>query len=539
MKRNNVVKRFGIASLCLGVAVSAFSGITSFATEAAFAEGTIGLSDLLHTQASVTQETRDVHTKKTTVTSTKCLRVSSDESYSATFKTVFTGDTSFRFAFPETHTDADENGTPDAHYGAFKFRVTDATDDTEFFDIVYQKTSNGTTMYVEWNGHTLQTYAANANAANYASATYYYDSIQTAGSANVAPAFMGYDPSYTYGTREGKLSLLWTDDVLCVTTNSTSKQDASDSMTAIVAKFDGTYDETATKNGFVSKTSWGLPKMTFENGYTISFSSDFTNANTTDRGTDVSFSKITTGGTTYTFENETLTKDASMEAFDANFDTLSEADIPSLEAGKVYLGWLNTTTNELVSPYTVMRKGGYEACVLDYDTVNGASVRIAGRSGIRFQTMFDAEQYTELKEAGFIQSFGTLITYTDTLTSVGKDFTIESYQDEASFAKVENTKGVFDYTDKNDKVWKAYTLGVVDIEDYTKAYSARGYLVISYSNGVSHTVYTDYIEADNSRSIADVANRIKTTGVEEYNAMSDQQKAIIDNYAAAYVAPEN
>ena len=535
MKRNNVVNRFGIASLCLGVVASAFSGITSLTTSTAFAEGTIGLSDLLHTQASVAQETRDVHTKKTTVTSTKCLRISSDEAYSATFKQVFSGDTELRFAFPD---DRAEGVT--AIYGDFKFRITDAMDDTEFFDIVYQKTANGTTMYVQWNGHTLQTLAANANATNYSSATYYYDSIQTSVSANVAPAFFAtVDEAQSYGTREGKLSLLWTDDVLCVTTNSTSKQDASDSMTAIVAKFDGTYDETATKNGFVSKTSWGLPKMTFENGYTISFSSDFTNANTTDRGTDVSFSKITTGGTTYTFENETLTKDASMESFDATFDTLTEADIPAEEAGKVYLGWMNTTTNELVSPYTVMRKGGYEACVLDYDTVNGASVRIAGRSGIRFQTMFDAEQYTELKEAGFIKSFGTLITYTDTLTSVGKDFTIENYQDEASFAKVENTKGVFDYTDKNDKVWKAYTLGVVDIEDYTKAYSARGYLVISYSNGVSHTVYTDYIEADNSRSIADVANRIKTTGVEEYNAMSDQQKAIIDNYAAAYVAPEN
>ena len=535
MKRNNVVKRFGIASLCLGVAVSAFSGITSFATDAALAEGTIGLSDLLHTQASVTQETRDVHTKKTTVTSTKCLRVSSNESYSATFKTVFNGDTSFRFAFPD---DREEGVT--ATYGAFKFRVTDATDDTEFFDIVYQKTSNGTTMYVEWNGHTLQTYAANANAANYASANYYYDSIQTAASANVAPAFMGSVTSdQSYGTREGKLSLLWTDDVLSVTTNNTSKQDASDSITAIVAKFDGTYDETATNNGFVSKTSWGLPKMTFENGYTISFSSDFTNANTTDRGTDVSFSKITTGGTTYTFENETLTKDASMEAFDASFDTLTEANVPAQTAGKVFLGWMNTTTNELVSVYTVMRKGGYEACVLDYDTVNGASVRIAGRSGIRFQTMFDAEQYTELKEAGFIQSFGTLITYTDTLTTVGKDFTIENYQDETSFKKVENTKGVFDYTDKSGKAWKAYTLGVVDIEDYTKEYSARGYLVISYSNGVSHMVFTDYNQTDNSRSIADVANRIKTTGLDEYNAMSDQQKAIIDNYAAAYVAPQN
>ena len=529
MKRNYVIKCFGIVSLCLATAFSAISGITSISNNAALAEDTIQLADLLHTTASVTKETRDVHTKKTTVTSTDCLRVSSDVAYAATFKTVFTGNTEFRFAFPEAY------DSTVGHYGDFKFRVTDAMDDTEYFDIVYKKTSNGTTMYVEWNGHTLQTYAANANAANYASATYYYDSIQTAASANVAPAFLGHDSQYTYGTREGKLSLLWTDDVLRVTTNSTSKQDASDSMTAVVAKFDGTYDTTATNNGFVSKTSWGLPKMTFENGYTISFSSDFNKTGVEDHATDVSFSKITTGGTTYTFASDTMAKDAQMQTFENTFATLTEADVPAQVPGKVYLGWMNTTTNQLYTSFAVMRKGSYEACVIDYDTVKGASVRIAGRSGIRFQTMFDAEQYTALRDAGIIKSFGTLITYTDTITTVGKDFTIENYQDQETFAKVENTKGVFDYTD-GSKTYKAYTVGLVDIQDYTKAYSARGYVVIAYANGVTATLYTDFNTTDNSRTIAEVAYRLKTTDAAAYNEMSDAQKAIIDAYAAAYVA---
>ena len=294
MKRNNVAKRFGLVSFCLAIAISAFSGMLMPKNEVGLAEETIQTTDLLYTKANVTKETRTVYTKKSTKTTTDCLRVSSDEAYSATFKQVFSGDTKFRFAFPD---DRAEGVT--AVYGDFKFRVTDALDDTEFFDIVYKRTSNGTTMYVQWNGHTLQTLAASANAANYASATYYYDSIQTSASANVAPAFFAtVDKAQSYGTREGYLSLLWSGDVLSVTTNSTAKQDASDNMTAIVAKFDGTYDPTATKNGFVSKSKWALPKMTFENGYTISFASDFTNTNTTDHGTDVSFSKITTGGKT-------------------------------------------------------------------------------------------------------------------------------------------------------------------------------------------------------------------------------------------------
>ena len=531
MKRNNVAKRFGIASLCLATAISAFSGIAAKSNNVAVAEGgTIQITDLLHTKANVTKETRDVHTKKTTVTSTECLRVSSDNAYSATFKKVFTGDTTLRFAFPETY-DATVG-----HFGDFKFRVTDATDDAEFFEIVYKKTANGTTMYVEWNGHTLQTYATSANKANYASATYYYDSIQTVGSANVAPAFMGYDPSYTKDTREGKLSLLWADDVLQVTTNSTSKDDAGDSMTAVVAKFDGTYDPSATNNGFVSKTAWALPKLSFENGYTISFSSDFSEEKTVDSGTDVSFSQIISNGTTYTFANAEITKDSTMTAFDDQFVLLTEANIPAQTAGKVFLGWKNTMSNSLYPAYSVMQKDKYEAYVIDYDTVNGASVRLATRSGIRFQTVFDADQYATLNAAGYIHSFGTLITYTDTLTTVGKDFTIENYQSEETFAKVQNTKGVFDYTDKAGKTYKAYTMGLVDIADYTKAYSARGYLVVTYSNGLTSTVYTDYNATDNSRTIAEVANRLKTNDTDSYNAMTDAQKAIVDAYAAAYVA---
>ena len=531
MKRNNVAKRFGLVSFCLAIAISAFSGMLMPKNEVGLAEETIQTTDLLYTKANVAKETRIVYTKKSTKTSTNCLRVSSNEAYSATFKQIFSGDTTIRFAFPD---DRAEGIT--STYGDFKFRITDALDDTEFFDIVYKKTSKGTTMYVQWNGHTLQTLATSANAANYASATYYYDSIDTSASADVAPAFMGVDSAYSYGTREGKLSLLWAGDVLQVTTNSTAKQDASDSMTAIVAKFDGTYDPTATKNGFVSKSKWGLPKMTFENGYTISFSSEFSKSGVEDRATDVSFSKITTGGKTYTFANDTLTKDASIEAFETIFDALTEADVPAQAAGKVFIGWRNKASNELLPVYSIMRNGAYEPYVIDYDTVNGASVRIAGKSGIRFQTMFDAEQYEILKAAGYIQSFGTLIAYTDTLTTVGKDFTIENYQDQNAFAKVENTKGVFDYTAKNSKTYKAYTVGVVDIADYTKSYSARGYVVIMYSNGISATIYTDYNATDNSRSIAEVAYRIKSNPLSSYHSMSDAKKAIVDAYAAAYVA---
>lgn len=536
MKRTNLAKRLGIASLCLATAVSAFSGLAATASNVASAESTIQTTDFIHTSANVTKETRDVHIKKAPATASNivkdqsCLRISSNEAYAGTFKQVFSGDTELRFAFPDERPE----GVTET-YGDFKFRITDATDDSEFFEIVYQRTANGTTMYVEWNGHTYQTYATSPTAKDGVPAAkyYYYDTIETVGSVNVAPAFMGVDPSYAYDTREGKLSLLWTDDVLRVTTNSTAKQDASDSITAIVAKFDGTYDPTASKNGFVGASKWGLPKMTFENGYTISFSSEYEKSGVADKATDVSFWKITSNGTTYTFAGDTIAKDATMEAFEAGFDALTAANVPAQAAGKVWIGWKNTDSNNLYPACSAMQKGKYEACVIDYDTVNGASVRLAGRSGIRFQSMFDAEQFTSLRK--YFKSFGTLIAYTETLTNVGKDFTIANYQDQETFKMVENTKGVFDYA-VGGKAYKAYTMGLVDIADYTRSYSARGYLEIAYSNHISAIVYTDFNQADNSRTIAEVAYRLKTIGVDEYNAMTDGQKAIIDAYAAAYVA---
>ena len=308
-----------------------------------------------------------------------------------------------------------------------------------------------------------------------------------------------------------------------------------------MAKFDGTYDENASKKGFSGKQTGacGLPKLSFPEGYTVTISSDFTKTGVEDHGSDVLFSSIVNDDVTYDFKASTeFTKDSKMTAFESKYAALTVADIPTQVPGKVFIGWRNTETKKLYPAHSIMQQGKYEAYVLNYDTVNGASVRLAGKSGIRFQTMFDAEQYTELKEAGHIQTFGTLLAYTDTLTTVGKEFTIENYQAEETFAKVENTKGVFNYTDKAGKAYKAYTIGVVDIaaENYTKAYSTRGYLVVVYSNGVTGTVYTDYNATDNSRSIAVVANRLKTNDADAYNAMTDAQKAIIDAYAAAYVA---
>jgi hypothetical protein len=312
---------------------------------------------------------------------------------------------------------------------------------------------------------------------------------------------------------------------LQVQVNSCGTGDATAVRT--IAAFDGT-------SAFVAKGDWGLPKLNFANGYVISVSSSFTNANTTDKATDVLFTSIQNGATVYDLKADKVEKDDNRVAFDNAFDALGMVEA---EAGEVFLGWKNTVTGDLYPAYSFFKKQAgvsYEAVVVGFDAINGASIRIDtsenGQSGIRFMTAFDVEDYAVVEN--YVQSFGTLIAYTDTLNTVGKEFTIDNYTGESTFAKVENTKGVFDYTDKQGDAYKAYSMAVVGVKDYTKLYSARGYLVVEYTDGTTQTIYTDYDATNNSRSLQVVAQKLKDTDMAAYETMTDAQKAIIDAYVA-------
>ena len=563
MKTKNVAKRLGIASLCLATAISAFSGIASFETSNAVAEEatTVALSDFITVSdgATVAKESRTVYIKKNDSQGSKsCLRVSSEVAYEATFNQVFQGNTELRFAFPD---DRPEGVT--AVYGNFKFRITDVTDATNFFDIVYKKTSKGTTLYVEWNGHTIQTNGGNGAATyNYVNGTYYYDDLQTGVSFNYAPAFMQTD-SGNYGKREARLQLKWTSaGQLWVVSNSTIKQDADDYYSSVIAKFDGTYNETKSKNGFNSANkTFGLPMMSFPNGYKISFSSSYNNANTTDHATDVSFWQIRNDGTTasnglqeggayYTFGGETVTKTNYMKAYD---ELTAEEN-----AGKTLLGWEieETVTNDageeemvksLYSTKTALKSAdisAYKPVFLGFDTINGASVRIdltGGQSGIRFMTLLNKTDYAAAE--AYIQSKGTLMAYTNQLTKGRFDATnyaTEIAEESTSIRKVENTKNTFNFDTTTGLIGAsgqpAYSFAVVDIEDYTKKYSARGYIEVKYADETTQIFYTDYNAADNSRSVAEVAYKIKTNAAAEYENYEQAYKDVIDSFAAAYVA---
>lgn len=553
MKRNNVAKRFGIASLCLATAFSAI-GSTAWVNSVALAEGTdeptntVQATDLVHVTdtatVAITEEAARVTGNKLEKdkTSFTGLRISSNEPYKATFKTVFDGNMEIKFRFPETYTDA--------LYGDFTFRFTDATDDSNYFDITYyvvkedaERPLFSTAPYVQWGDEIrMSTHKT----------SYEWTNVKVSNKDNYqfAPAFLTKASVADRSDRMGILSLEWVGDILTVSSNTTGNGETSYTASNMIpiAAFDGTYDTSKPNNGLIGKQTTdpgdrniiledragGLPTMNFENGYTVTVSSSFEDARTTDRATDVFFASIISDET-YDFSNAEITKNDQMQAFEDGFEFLPEA--AATDAGKVFLGY-KSAAGKLYGVDSLVKKGGtYQPLVISYDTINGASVRVdseAGQSGIRFQTLFNPTEYEAVKD--YIKSFGTLIAYTDTLTK--GDFTIENYAGDATFAKVQNTKGTFEYTDKEDNVYVAYSMALVNIQDYTRAYSARGYLVVEYADGTTATVYTDYNATDNSRSIAEVANLLKTQDVEKYEAMNDAQKAIINAYVAALDAPE-
>ena len=84
----------------------------------------IATTDLWKVNANVTLENDGV-------------RVSSASQYEGEVKGVFAGDTTLKFNFPETYTDADKDGKPDAFYGNFTFRIMDAEDSSNYFEVTY------------------------------------------------------------------------------------------------------------------------------------------------------------------------------------------------------------------------------------------------------------------------------------------------------------------------------------------------------------------------------------------------------------------
>ena len=206
------------------------------------------------------------------------------------------------------------------------------------------------------------------------------------------------------------------------------------------------------------------------------------------------------------------------EIYDASIVLPDLNPVEYNKAGYVLVGW----TTDIVG-YTNLYPVGYELDVTEVDAVHavwmrfalldGASVRtVKGSNGIRFTTTVEGASYDGGKNLGLITEIGTLVAPTDYLKI--KEFTHDGL-------------GVGYYVERKTEKWQVaegetriYTAAFVNLsyDQYSRAFSARGYMKINYTTGVGY-VYTAYDAENHSRSIYQVATLAYndyTTAVEGY-----------------------
>ena len=168
--------------------------------------------------------------------------------------------------------------------------------------------------------------------------------------------------------------------------------------------------------------------------------------------------------------------------------------------GKVLLGYVENRMVEGTLVQSFLPAGEYttDATGLiftalwgEFNTIDGASIRIASAetSGIRWTTNIDVEGFQNIAywaKAGF--TFGTELS----ADGFGENFDIV-----AKNWKVENSE---------------YTGVLIDINSqyYNTEFTARGYVDITYFNGVTKRIYAT--ANDTTRSIAQVASRAIASG---------------------------
>lgn len=196
-------------------------------------------------------------------------------------------------------------------------------------------------------------------------------------------------------------------------------------------------------------------------------------------------------------------------------------------AGYVFVGWTtDTTTLETLYP------AGYELTLTGDTTLypvwigfkmrDGAAVRtVTNSSGIRFLVDVDKAGYEFGLNLGKISQIGTIVAPTDYLKT--KELT--HALGDGYYMSVVTSK--WQVNGEDNATW-TYSAAFTNIsaDQYTRSLSARGYMEIQYTSGVGY-IYTDYDEANNARSIYEVAT--KAYGNNEISdAVTDYVNSVAD-----------
>ena len=196
------------------------------------------------------------------------------------------------------------------------------------------------------------------------------------------------------------------------------------------------------------------------------------------------------------------------------------------KAGCVFVGW-TTDPAKLSDLYpagyemTLTANTKLHAVWIRFALLDGASVCIVkNTSGIRFTTIVDGDGYDAGKAMGLIAEIGTLVAPTEYLYI--REFTHSGL-------------GEGYYAERKMETWRddmgdtrAYSAAFVNIsyDQYSKAFSARGYMKVNYTTGEGY-IYTAYDAKNHSRSIYQVAT-LAYKDYENTHAIQDYVNSVAD-----------
>lgn len=205
-------------------------------------------------------------------------------------------------------------------------------------------------------------------------------------------------------------------------------------------------------------------------------------------------------------------------------------------AGETFVGWV--ANNALYQAGETVTLGEsnitYSALSIDFQLKEGAAIRLsssADDSGIRFTPMMKTSDYEALQSYAKELAFGTLIMPFDYL-GAGQAPNLTDFVAGSTVLQIPN--GGYTEQDKNNSAYTAYygAMKKLYTQNYGRNFAGRGYMIITYANGATKTIYTPFDTEKNVRSVKFVANALKND-TEEYEKLSTTKKAVVDAYAAS------
>ena len=193
----------------------------------------------------------------------------------------------------------------------------------------------------------------------------------------------------------------------------------------------------------------------------------------------------------------------------------------------VFIGWM-TSDGKLYAAnkeYTVTDDVSFTAAFIEFSMDDGVFFKIGQdetQSGVAFRSRVKLGAYES-----FVTGFGTIILPTDTLGEL--DFTLANFTAGVNVVQVASTKSV---TENGETVWLG-GLGTLKSSNFTRDFSGRGYLEVTYSDGTVGYIYTEYSDKLNSNNVADMAEQYKSTCQSDYESLIEASKNIVDAYIEA------